>query len=123
MGFGAFRPRFGVFLLAARELDPKPARGHGRGGTRRVAAGDIEQTLGVPSADEVGDLARALGQMIDYIREKAAAAEALGRGDLQVTIAPRSDKDTLGKSFQDMKQSLARLVEDSSVLIQARACR
>jgi methyl-accepting chemotaxis protein len=89
---------------------------------RAVAAGDIQQTLTATSADEIGDLARALGQMIDYIREKATAAEALGRGDLEISVTPRSEQDTLGKSFLSMKQSLSRLVKDSSVLIQgARA--
>jgi len=89
---------------------------------RAVAAGDIEQTLAATSADEVGELARALGQMIDYIREKATAAEALGRGDLEISVSPRSEQDTLGRSFLAMKQSLSRLVKDSSVLIQgARA--
>lgn len=89
---------------------------------RAVAAGDIQQTLASASADEIGDLSRALGQMIDYIREKATAAEALGRGDLDVSVTPRSEQDTLGKSFLSMKESLARLVKDSSVLIQgARA--
>ena len=89
---------------------------------RAVAAGDIQQTLTAASADEIGDLVRALGQMIDYIRETATAAEALGRGDLEVSVTPRSDKDTLGKSFVAMKQSLTRLVKDSNVLIQgARA--
>jgi len=89
---------------------------------RAVAAGDIEQTLTAGSSDEIGDLSRALGQMIDYIRETATAAAALGRGDLEVEVTPRSEKDTLGKSFVAMKQSLARLVKDSNVLIQgARA--
>jgi methyl-accepting chemotaxis protein len=86
---------------------------------RAVAAGDITQTLAPSAADEIGELSRALGQMIDYIREKASAAEALGRGDLEVSITPRTDTDTLGKSFLRMRQNLARLVQDSSVLIEA----
>lgn len=86
---------------------------------RAVAMGDVGQTVDFESRDEVGELANALRQMITYVRETAQAAEALGRGDLEITVAPRSPKDTLGHSFVNMKETLARLVRDSNVLIRA----
>jgi methyl-accepting chemotaxis protein len=89
---------------------------------RAVAEGDTEQTVKAESKDEIGELASALSQMIQYIHEKATAAEALGRGDLDVSVTPRSPKDVLGTSFVDMKSALAKLIKDSNHLIQgARA--
>jgi methyl-accepting chemotaxis protein len=89
---------------------------------RAVASGDTEQSVQANSEDEIGELASALSQMIAYIREKAKAAEALGRGDLEVSVTPRSTKDILGTSFLDMRTALERLVKDSNHLIQgARA--
>jgi methyl-accepting chemotaxis protein len=86
---------------------------------RSVAEGDVDQEIAFSSSDEVGELADALRGMIEYMRDTARAAEALGQGDLNVAIRARSTNDTLSHSFINMKSSLERLIRESSALIVA----
>lgn len=86
---------------------------------RAVALGDVAQQIHFESRDEVGDLAQALRLMIAYIQDTTRAAVALGQGQLDVQIVPRSQADALSHSFVGMQSSLGRLIKDSNLLIQA----
>ena len=63
------------------------ARSIGRGLRAMVAAahglsvGDVDQRVDLRSRDEIGDMATAFEQMIDYNREMAAAAQKIAAGD------------------------------------------
>jgi methyl-accepting chemotaxis protein len=87
----------------------------------RIKAGDIR--VDVPAgdrSDEVGVLARAFGQMTQYLRGIAAAAEQMAAGDLRTTITPQSPDDVLGVAFQRMSGNLraqiGSMVEAANVL-------
>jgi methyl-accepting chemotaxis protein len=88
---------------------------------RGIAHGEVAQTIEPGADDEIGRLGVALSQMIDYIKDVARAAEALGRGDLNVSVTPKSASDTLSNSFVCMKRSLERLVHEGQVVIDAAA--
>lgn len=75
-----------------------------------IAAGDLNQIVDVRSRDEVGDLANAFREMIDYLKEMAGVAEAMADGDLSKDIKPKSDKDILGNAFNSMIVSLRGLI-------------
>ncbi len=77
----------------------------------KLATGDIQQTVTVKGADEVGVMGDAVRTLIGYMQEMSGAAEKIAGGDLAVTVTPRSSEDTLGLSFQKMIQNLTQLVE------------
>jgi methyl-accepting chemotaxis protein len=76
----------------------------------RVAEGDVDVDVDVSSRDEVGRMATAFRHTVEYMKEKAAAAEAIAEGDLRVDVRPRSDRDLLGNAF-------AKLVADLNSVI------
>ncbi|WP_210495752.1 methyl-accepting chemotaxis protein [Patulibacter sp. SYSU D01012] len=77
-----------------------------------IARGDVDQDVDIRSKDEVGRTGAAFGEMIAYLRETADAAGNVGRGDLTVTLEPRSDKDALRLAFGGMTTSLRGVVDE-----------
>ncbi|PYP86517.1 MAG: hypothetical protein DMG65_18690 [Candidatus Angelobacter sp. Gp1-AA117] len=75
-------------------------------------SGDLDQRVEINSSDEVGELARTFNNMVEYLREMAGISEAIAGGDLAVEIHPRSNRDTLGKAFQEMTVGLRSLVKN-----------
>jgi len=68
----------------------------------RLAEGDVDQQLTVYSQDEIGEMAEAFRQMIDYQQAMASAADNLALGDVTADVTPASEKDMLGNAFQRM---------------------
>jgi methyl-accepting chemotaxis protein len=60
--------------------------------------------------EEIGTLKRSLEEMVVYLQEMAAIAEQIAEGNLTVKVTPRSEKDQLGISFQNMVESLRDVV-------------
>jgi methyl-accepting chemotaxis protein len=75
-----------------------------------VAEGDVDQTVDVRSKDEIGNTATAFGHMLEYLKEIAGVADRVAEGDLTVTVEPKSERDTLGRSFAAMTANLRDLV-------------
>lgn len=71
-----------------------------------VSTGDLTRSVHVASRDEIGDMARAYGDMQQYLREAATAADKIAHGNLDTSVAPRSRKDALGNAFADMQRYL-----------------
>ncbi|PYQ31146.1 MAG: hypothetical protein DMF56_04390 [Acidobacteria bacterium] len=74
----------------------------------KLAEGDSDQRVEVRGKDETSQLLAAMKKMIDSNASMVSAASAIAAGDLGVTVAPRSDRDTLGLALSKM---IARLVE------------
>jgi methyl-accepting chemotaxis protein len=73
--------------------------------------GDLQQTIELkPSMDEIGQLAQAYREMVEYLKEMATVSEAIAGGDLSVAIQPRSSQDTLALAFAKMTQGLRSMV-------------
>ena len=77
-----------------------------------LAEGDVEQTVDVKSDDEIGTMAAAFRNMIEYIKEVARNAETVAGGDLTVEFRPRSERDALGNSLSRMVVGLRESVGD-----------
>ncbi|MFN8223844.1 MAG: methyl-accepting chemotaxis protein [Gaiellales bacterium] len=77
---------------------------------RGIAEGDLEQTVDTSRPDELGDLARASSDMIDYLRGMANIADEIERGDLTTDVHPRSERDALGLAFRSMVFRLRDMV-------------
>jgi methyl-accepting chemotaxis protein len=82
-----------------------------------LAMGDVGVVIAVTSDDELGRLCRSMQQMVHYLRETAALAEQIGRGEVDVTIAPRSSRDAFGTALVNMTKYLgdmARVADEIS---------
>jgi len=77
---------------------------------RKLAVGDVNQTVEVRSRDEVGQMADAFRQMITYQQEMAETADQLAQGNLTVNVSPQSEKDALGNAFSQMIANLRGLI-------------
>lgn len=85
----------------------------------KLAIGDLEQQIEVTSTDETGQLAAAMQEMLQAQKELAHVATAIGAGDTTVKVMVRSDKDTLGKSFVGLRQTVQQMVEETDTLVTA----
>src|SRR5271163_2160530 len=72
--------------------------------------GDLEQSIDIHRADEVGLLADNFNTMITHLKEMAAVSAAIPEGQLFVAVQPRSQQDTMAKAFSRMTQGLRELV-------------
>jgi len=74
--------------------------------------GDLEHSIEVNRADEIGDLSRSFARMVAYLKEMASVSESIAEGDLQVEVKPRSSHDTLGNAFARMVDGIGALVRN-----------
>ncbi len=84
---------------------------------RAIARGEVDQEIEYRANDEIGQLAQAFRDTIEYLRGIAAAADAMAKGDLDHPIVPRSESDLLSRSFQHAAGALRGLIEESRRLI------
>ncbi|HBA90021.1 MAG TPA: methyl-accepting chemotaxis protein [Geobacter sp.] len=84
----------------------------------KLALGDIEVTIDTDGQDEIAMLARSFKNMADNIREASLAAEKVAQGDLSVEIAPKSDRDVMGKNLSVMIATIGKMTQEMNVLIQ-----
>ena len=78
----------------------------------RIAEGDLHVSVRADGEDEIGRLATAFSNSIDYLGEMAGAADRIADGDLAVTVTPRSASDVLGQAFARMRNTLAGTIEN-----------
>ena len=76
-----------------------------------IAEGDLEQSMQVTRADEIGALAESINKMQRHLKHTAHIAERISRGDLTVEAEILSDKDTLGIALRQMVDALHKIME------------
>lgn len=69
---------------------------------KKIALGDVNQTIKRTTNDEFGDLAEDFEHMIDNIGNQAHIMERVAEGDLTVNCKPSSDNDVLGRAIKKM---------------------
>ncbi len=77
--------------------------------SKRLALGDLNQTVSLKRNDEIGALADSFREMIASQKEKAQLADEIASGNLSSNIAPKSDDDVLGKAMLTMKNSIMEM--------------
>ncbi len=77
---------------------------------KRLAGGEITDDLKIEikSKDEVGEMAKALNVSVEGLNSKTVSSINIGKGLYDTEIALLSDKDMLGKSLIDMRDSLKK---------------
>lgn len=73
-------------------------------------SGDLDQSIDIHRADEVGMLAENFNKMIVHLKEMASVSAAIAEGELSVYVQPRSQQDTMAKAFARMTHGLRDLV-------------
>jgi methyl-accepting chemotaxis protein len=83
----------------------------------QLAIGDLDQQVEAKSTkDEVGKLAESIRKIISSQKELADVASRVAKGELDLRIVERSEKDILSRSMQQVLQSLSGLVEEAVAL-------
>src|SRR6202048_1547125 len=86
--------------------------------TREIAeSGDLDQVIDIHRDDEIGSLANHYRNMMLHLKEMATVSSAIAEGQLNVTVRPRSSRDTMANAFLQMIRGLRDLalkVRDSA---------
>jgi methyl-accepting chemotaxis protein len=78
-----------------------------------ISRGDLSAGVeGLSGKDEIGQLEKAMNNMVETLGKKAEFAEKISKGDLRVDVTILSDKDVLGQSLDGMVKSLRTVVAD-----------
>jgi methyl-accepting chemotaxis protein len=80
------------------------------GAAQRVAVGDVDVAIPVEGQDECGMLAQAFAAVVATLREKAAAAEQIAKGNISIEVKSLGEKDSLALSYARMTASLRVLL-------------
>ncbi|HTW22626.1 MAG TPA: methyl-accepting chemotaxis protein [Candidatus Baltobacteraceae bacterium] len=73
-------------------------------------SGDLDQSIDIHRADEVGMLAENFNKMILHLKDMASVSASIAEGELSVSVQPRSQQDTMAKAFTRMTHGLRDLV-------------
>jgi len=84
-----------------------------------LAEGDVTKVVTHRGTDELGALADAFRAAIDHARLLTWHAEALTRGDLDVQVVPRSERDVLSKSLAQAVTVIRGVLEQNQALVAA----
>jgi methyl-accepting chemotaxis protein len=76
-----------------------------------IAVGDLNQQLNIQSKDEIGSLAAAFGDMIDYLKAIAGVVNKMSRNDLTESVTPKSNQDILGNAIKEMISNLRTTIQ------------
>ena len=98
----------GVAMYLSRSISggaAKVARG-----LSRISEGELDEEVTINTNDELGDMATAYGEMQDYLRDAATAADQIAVGDLNISVTAKSEGDTLGNAFVGMQGYLNEMV-------------
>ncbi|MBN2712305.1 MAG: HAMP domain-containing protein, partial [Planctomycetes bacterium] len=88
-----------------------------------AAMGDINLVLPeklLARKDELGDLAKALKELVEFQKHEVGSISAIAGGDWTTSIAIRSDKDTLGQSLNGMIEQINNVlgqIKDASLQV------
>lgn len=80
----------------------------------KLAKGDIDRKMKmtVKSKDEIGDMRKALNELIEHLNITSDFASKIGEGSLDYEYEKRSEKDILGNALIGMKENLNRAEEE-----------
>ncbi len=81
---------------------------------KRLAAGEITDDLKIDinTGDEIEEMSKALNISVEGLNKKSVSATQIGQGNFSTEIHMLSDKDMLGKSLIEMRDSLKNAHEE-----------
>jgi PAS domain S-box-containing protein len=78
-----------------------------------IAAGASASSLKIRSNDAIGDLAKSIERIEANNKMLAEAADAIGKGNFNVTVEPRGKDDILGNAVARMKDNLIHYIRSN----------
>ena len=75
-----------------------------------LAQGNIGAASSQGGTHDAGEIAEAIGRVVEYQTDLGSVAKRLAEGDLTARFDPRCTDDTLGHSFNAMAESLSNVV-------------
>ncbi len=85
----------------------------------KVAQGRVDVNVTEAGNDEIGQLVRAFGVVVEGIGEQSRAIERIAKGDFSVKVRLRSEDDVIAKSLNAMVTAQRKYVEDISDVMAA----
>jgi methyl-accepting chemotaxis protein len=85
----------------------------------KVALGEVDLKVESKSSDEIGELEKSFGFMIENVKEQAKIADNIAKGNLDVKVNPRSEKDILSISLKQVVTNLNELAINIKHLTQS----
>jgi len=79
----------------------------------KLAVGDTDVDISVKSKDEVGQLSDSFGLMLENIKEQADTIQKVAIGDLNFEMEPKSDKDMVSISINEVKAKVEGFIEQA----------
>lgn len=79
---------------------------------KKISLGETGIEFKTASADAIGSLAKSISAIDETNKELAEAAHAIGKGDFDVPVKPRSSQDVLGNALAQMKDDLQKRNEE-----------
>jgi methyl-accepting chemotaxis protein len=89
-----------------------------------IAKGDINVEMNMDSNDEIGQLAKSFGAMVEAIKNQADALTQIAIGDFRSSIEVRSDKDVMNKSINKLIEKTNNMlieIKEASAQVSAGA--
>ena len=87
----------------------------------KLAVGDVNVSIDLHTKDEVGALAHAFRVMAETTKDRAGLAQKIAAGDVTTEVKAKSEQDVLGKSFQQVVETLRKLIAEMEKLTKAAA--
>lgn len=79
----------------------------------RLGVGELpEESNRTFNNDEIGEMAKAVEQLVTGLRATSNFAENIGNGNLKASFTPLSEADVLGNSLLEMRANLQKVAED-----------
>jgi methyl-accepting chemotaxis protein len=86
---------------------------------KKMAVGDVNVNINQKSQDEIGQLMGAFSDMVDNIKNQSENAVEISKGNLDIQIELKSDKDVLAEGMKTVVKVLNDVVNESAMLTHA----
>jgi methyl-accepting chemotaxis protein len=85
-----------------------------------LAVGDVNHALvDVDLKDEIGKMANSMRAVGNYMKEMATTATEISKGNVSITVTPKSKDDVLGNAFVEVTGAVQHLISDAGMLADA----
>jgi methyl-accepting chemotaxis protein len=71
-----------------------------------ISKGNMDNSIAVITKDELGETAASMNLMVQSLKQKSVAAQAISKGVLTTEVHIASEQDELGKALEQMARSL-----------------
>ena len=85
----------------------------------KLAIGDLSVYIKSKTTDEIGNLMKAFGKMVENIKDQVGYAEQIAAGNVSTDIVPKSEKDEQSASMQTVVLTLRGLITEVETLTAA----